>query len=479
MRRWNVLGICMLLGSGCSDKAEPKKVDPKLDAGPSEDAGPEPQFATLDRLSVNQGFLRDTSGRALILRGVNARVEGVFDVTFDDGRTPVEEVPELTDADCKRMAELGFSLLRLPISWSGIEPERDQFNEAYLKRVDAAVACAREHGVYVLVDSHQDAYSKEIGEDGAPLWAIVPAPEMLLEGPLTSEELFRRRSSKAALDASASFFAEGDPNGLQAEYIAMLEHVAQRYADEPSVMGFDLYNEPVTVQDLLASFNERAGQAVSKAAPELVVVFEPDALWSRRGRLAADVLEPYPVANAIYAPHTYDVALDLTPREGLQTVFESAAKEAKAFGVPFMIGEFGASPSSADYFEAHYDLQDEFLVSSALWLWKEGNQDSWGIHDNVDGVWRERREMVTLVSRPHAQRIAGTPSAMRFEDTTLTFAYDDALDTPNQVFIPERFVVDSVRCDSTKVTPQIVGTRVYITCKPASSHTVEIKLSAK
>lgn len=36
--------------------------------------------------------LRDAEGRIAILRGINARVSGVFDVTLSDGRVPVEEV---------------------------------------------------------------------------------------------------------------------------------------------------------------------------------------------------------------------------------------------------------------------------------------------------------------------------------------------------------------------------------------------------
>ena len=39
-------------------------------------------------------MLRDSHGRALLLRGVNARVAGVFDVTFDDGRAPREAIPD-------------------------------------------------------------------------------------------------------------------------------------------------------------------------------------------------------------------------------------------------------------------------------------------------------------------------------------------------------------------------------------------------
>src|SRR5262249_58594884 len=52
--------------------------------------------------------LRDDLGRVALLRGINARVDGVFDVTFTDGPMPVEPVPALTAAACTRMRQLGF-----------------------------------------------------------------------------------------------------------------------------------------------------------------------------------------------------------------------------------------------------------------------------------------------------------------------------------------------------------------------------------
>src|SRR5256885_16777281 len=71
-------------------------------------------------------FLRDADGRVVILRGINARADGVFDVTLDGGRAPLEPIPPFDGSDAARMAALGFNVLRLPISWSGVEPARGQ-----------------------------------------------------------------------------------------------------------------------------------------------------------------------------------------------------------------------------------------------------------------------------------------------------------------------------------------------------------------
>ena len=38
----------------------------------------------------------DRSGRQVVLRGVNARVQGLFDVTFDDGRIALQPIPAFT-----------------------------------------------------------------------------------------------------------------------------------------------------------------------------------------------------------------------------------------------------------------------------------------------------------------------------------------------------------------------------------------------
>jgi endoglycosylceramidase len=80
------------------------------------------------------------------------------------------------------MAALGFNSVRLPISWSLLEPERGHFNDMYVGRVAQVVDWAKGQGMYVIIDMHQNGYSRYIGPgpgvdlaqlSGAPKWATI------------------------------------------------------------------------------------------------------------------------------------------------------------------------------------------------------------------------------------------------------------------------------------------------------------------
>ncbi|MCA9673962.1 MAG: cellulase family glycosylhydrolase [Kofleriaceae bacterium] len=426
-----------------------------------------PPAPTTAPLYADGAHLRDAQGRIALLRGVNARVEGVFDVTFDDGRTALEPIPALDAADCRRMRELGLDLLRLPINWSGIEPERDVYDEAYLARVDAAIDCAGDAGVLVLVDLHQDAYSKEIGEDGAPLWAIVPAPEMLLEGPL--EDLGARRTSMQVTQAFNTFFDVDDAAGLQAEFRDMLAMVAARWADHPAVIGFELFNEPSIGQDEVDVFTAAAAETVRAAAPGKLVFFEPTAL-----RNLFDFVPlaeaPFATDGAVYAPHVYTFVFgaDPTPLEQLEPAdlepsVVNARDEAAAWGTPLLFGEYGVGPDTPNadlWMGVEAELHDRYLASDAFWVWKERSQASWGLYDYDDatGAWTERPRVVGWLSRVHAARIAGEPVANLWDRTTgalrLEVTPGSTHGVPHEVYVPEAAAATyTVRCDGAAVTP--------------------------
>src|ERR1700691_4054476 len=88
---------------------------------------------------------RDGTGRQLLFRGYNAKVTTLFDVTFDDGRVPEETFPDLSEAETSRIEELGWNVLRIPVSWSGIEPQPQQYAPAWMAKLDAVLAMAHEH----------------------------------------------------------------------------------------------------------------------------------------------------------------------------------------------------------------------------------------------------------------------------------------------------------------------------------------------
>ncbi len=467
--------------AACSGDSEPD-----TEPDPEPDPEPEPVFSPLN---VRGQHFVDADGRTVILRGVNARVEGVFDVVFDDGRERLEPLPDMPNSDCARMAEIGLNLIRLPISWSALEPEQDQFDDTYFDGIDQVVSCAEMVGIFVLVDFHFDAYSNPIGEDGAPLWAIIPEPEELLEGPLTEEELARRRTSGPVIAAYESFFSETDEFGLQAQFIDAIAHVATRYKDSDTVIGIEIFNEPFADPNFVQPFNKAAAARIREVAPAKLAVFNPTVVHLLNGQ--EDPRDPpFGVSGSVYAPHVYEYLFDgrirFLPDLTLDDVVEAnevVRAEADLWQTPLLITEFGLGPHDRgfdNYINLQFDAQEVVKASSVFWLWKEQSQGFWGLHDiELDGSWTERPEMFELVSRTYVPRIAGTPSLLQHVDGDFTAVYTEAVDAPNQVYVPERLMVDSITCNGTAVTVAAVNGLLDVPCFEGADaeHTLVIDTS--
>ena len=405
---------------------------------------------TLGWVGVSCGRLVDEYGREWLPRGINARVEGLFDVTFDDGRTPLEAIPAFDEADAREMAHSGFNLLRLPINWSGLEPQEGAFSAAYLESLDRVIGLAIDAGIYVLVDFHQDAFSKEIGEDGAPLWAIIPEPEELLEGPL--DDLQSRRTSPQVLKAFRSFFRNVD--GIQDRFLPAWRLVVSRYAHLPGVIGFEPMNEPVSFYVFcgprkLYGFYEKVADAMRELDGRHTLWLEPDTsrnqlMWSPRRA------NSFPDDNVVYEPHLYpyDMSFETTGawKEALAPSFDRMAAEAASWEAALVLGEWGTHPlgsGAVAYIEAVLALGDERLFGHAFWLWKERSQGWWGLFDYDSGTdaWTKRSGpgMDTLL-RPGAMAVPGALVEHHFDCSsnvlTLTFEAGGG-EAPPLVFLPD------------------------------------------
>jgi endoglycosylceramidase len=438
-------------------------------------------LAGCDRLEERAGRLYDPWGREVLYRGVNARALGIFDVTFDDGRHPVETVPPFGDEDCRFLAEdLGLNLLRLPVSWSGVEPRRGEYDRAYLQRVVQLVDTCYARGVSTLVDFHQDAWSKEIGQDGAPLWAIVPPPTELLEGPITN--LDERRFSTQALDAALSFFENAE--GLQDAFATMAQEMARALEGHPGAIGLELMNEPLLgpgqAQDLygpIDAFHRKVGAAVRTVAPELTIFYEPNSVRNLFDRVP--VIPNFPLNDVVYSPHIYTgvfspAAPDLA---NLRKSVQAAKVEAASVGGALFVGEFGQDlrfANQREYVRNAMQAFDESLASWAFWVYEE-------IPPAVWGLWDTSKDLSSRTLRPDAADVLARPFPQAVDGQLKTVAYDVATRTlevtidPARRKLQHRFSVPGrtypggvrVTCDGTEIPATPSRGRVWITCDGA------------
>jgi endoglycosylceramidase len=468
---------------------------PTPDAGTpacSQAAGP---FAPL---STRCGQLVDLEGRVVVLHGVNARVRGIFDVDLGAGKQPRETVPVVDATDLARMRVVGFDLVRLPIHWSAIEANDTSpptYDSAYLDRVAAFVADAKVAGVRVLLDFHQDAFSKWIGQDGAPLWAIVPAPATIVYG---SIDLSAATKSQEVQSAFSTFFGPANPDGtrLRARFAQMAKAVATRFAGNDAVVGIELFNEPLSTDDALRAFDEEIGAAIREADPKRLVFFEPPA--TRNVLDTASIpTAPLSLGGVVYSPHVYtgvftgDTSFESTfTLDTLRTSNASAREEADGWGAPLFVGEFGYGPQSpryADYIGGQLALQDEVMASSAYWLWKEDPSEGvWGFfdYDAASGTWKERDAVRKVFARIVPRAIAGSPKSWSYDVTSrkfvLRYAGDPSVGAPTILHFPAPEDAPSTgwkaRCDDVDVpaTPDATGD-LSIPCVGAGDHQIVVE----
>lgn len=242
-------------------------------------------------------YLADPGGRRVLLHG--AAAVGLQDTTYPgagngpaiypvdtaayDGRcptaSPLAPQPPLCEVQAARpefaqsvapgsgddfaqMRAFGFDVVRLVLNWSQLEPTPGQYSQDYLDRVDQVVGWAGQQGIYVILDMHQDQYSRFIepastqaaagcspsgGQDGAPAWAVVT------DGKPGCAVLGQSSLNEASAAAFSNFWADkavpgprgqAPGPGLEDHYIGALAALAARFEGDSTVLGYELMNEP-------------------------------------------------------------------------------------------------------------------------------------------------------------------------------------------------------------------------------------------
>ncbi len=380
--------------------------------------------ATFHPIDSDGHVLRDASGRTATLRGYNVKVPGLFDVTPDNGAPPRETILPLDDTDFALMQKSGVNVLRVPVSWSAFEPTRGSYQASYLAAIDAFLDQVRPYGFFVLLDFHEDGWSKDLCEDGAPAWATVVSPGTADGGPTDD-----CHASNAALSAHSNFF-ENDADMLQEAFAATWREFAAHFVGNETVFAYEIFNEPIQSDDNVSAFSIKIAGAIRSVDPGHLIFWQPSALRNLLNESTVSST-PFPVPGGVYDVHISEKA----------SIFDNsianAKTEADAWGQPLFVTEHVADPSNLPWIDNALNGFDENLASSTYWIWTQGW--AWTPIDPAGVVARDDAGVLQYLddagpykhlTRPYAVAIGGDVDATTWDGTTLNVSFQDHRGVP-------------------------------------------------
>lgn len=362
---------------------------------------------TIAALSTSLGAqikhgLRDEQGRHVVARG--------FVVITDDG---IDEVFYDAD-DYARMVRMGanYQVIRLALGNLSTYPG-DRLDPNYLVKLDEMVQLGRDAGL---------------------------------------KTVFKMTTYRSKGFAWEAFWA--DENDEFNIYLEAWRTIWSRYQDEPSVVGYDLINEPrkltmdISYDDLttqyLMPYHRRLIDAKNEYSPEKVSILQ--AIFMNKGEgigsnQYAEIKEPIDRPNVYFSPHVYQDQV-----ENLEPVMSRYEKEADLWGAPMFIGEWGfptyesSDTSMAEQFEFRHLYQEtgayfDRTGVGTIKAWFTGNRrmqdflprgrSTWSIFsDKVDVGTVERKYITDTIARPYPQEIAGDILAFAFDHATRQLTVD-------------------------------------------------------
>lgn len=458
-----VTGLAGCLGDGGDQSGSTGGSDPGTTA--ESDTGSPAESDTGS--AGERQFIRDSQGRAVTLHGVNVVYK----------REPYYPPPGVFDeSDVEKISGWGFNFVRLGAIWAGVEPERGEFDTAYLDRIHELVGLFADHGIQVLLDYHQNLYSHVLGGDGAPEWAVYTDGELADYDYDDVDEWAINYAKPAVSNAFENFFRNRE--AIQQEYARAWRQTAKRLRDETNVVGYSLMNEPTPPlgtagfeSGLLPAMYNRVIEEIRAVDTETPVWVEPSAASFNVGSPTSLSGVEDPADSVVFSFHNY--------ASDNRAVIENAVDAVDRLGVPGVQTEFSTGNSRA--VSVMVNELESRRMGWAYWPYDESTRgwtspaeyppDFIGL-DEGGG----RKHLDTLV-RPYPRAVAGTPTRVDFDRVARTFRleYEPAGDTGDTVvFLPERQFDDpEVSVDGASLRHQ-TGELLSVGEHTADAVTVEI-----
>lgn len=232
-------------------------------------------------VSTRGGEFVDKYNRTLFYRGINLggsskipfssncenKTSLCADVSFIGRPFPIEQA----DIHFSRLQSWGYNFVRLIVTWEALEHlGPGQYDEEYIAYIKQIIIKANDYGFTILIDAHQDVWSRFTGGDGAPLWTLEVAGFDLTgfrdtnaaliyndPGEKIPPMIWPTNYSKLASATMFSLFFGGNDfapktligniaiqDFLQQSYIAAFVRLAEEIEPLQNVVGFEVMNEP-------------------------------------------------------------------------------------------------------------------------------------------------------------------------------------------------------------------------------------------
>lgn len=429
-------------------------------------------------LTSSGRWLIDATGRVVTLHGVNEVNKSAPYYPAADG---------FGADDAAFLADHGFNTVRLGVELLGLMPEPGQVDHDYVENLATSVDQLAAEGIFVLLDFHQDCWGAKYDHNGFPTWMTLD--DDLPVGDTAFPLCYV--NSPAIQRAFESFWANRagpDGIGLQDHFVRGLTAVAERFADDDHVLGYELMNEPwpgadwgpcVTgpatacaeqEQRLLAPFHRKATAAVQAITTTQPVYVEPFVLFNF-GQVGTSL----PGAGGgggdgnVLSVHSY--GLDVASEERVVT---NAMAAAERDGAPAVVTEFGATndPAVVERLAAQMDTG---VLSWMFWAYDENVITRRDVPASLDVV--ANLDSFAALTRPYPVAVAGTPTRTHFDPATGTYelSYDTAApdgarrrlrpNLPTVVSVPELHYPDgyTVEVTGARVTSRPCAERLTLT----------------
>jgi endoglycosylceramidase len=406
--------------------------------------------ATLLPVSHNGTKLVDSAGRQMVFHGLDVISK----------HAPYEpSAAGFSEKDVEFLQKQGFNLVRLGVMWSAIEPNAGQpYNDSYLANIKSTINLLAKHGIYTVIDFHQDGYSaKDNLGVGMPSWASLGKsptansfnpgfPLSYRGGTKVGQKVITMETDNNFSQFWADTRAPQKNMGLQTAYANMLTHTAAYFKGTKSIIGYEIMNEPFIgdnwksciaaskpnsgcqefASTTLQMFSEKMSAAIHQGDPNTIAWMEPEVNFDLGENT---YLNNANLPNSGFSFHDYNTDVSVPIAKAVQ--FQAKNNS------PILMTEFGAATASDKQLSQITSLADSDNLSWSEWAYFNNpdfkfpsvnghviqNPISQGIvlHDdqpltgsNVN--WNRLK----ILTRPYPQAIAGSKVSFEFSPQKLS-----------------------------------------------------------